>query len=63
MLEWIGEREELRDQIFYVKKSGRFALACALQESGLPDLRPETVRRHLPDIFKAAKDVYVYHGK
>jgi hypothetical protein len=51
----------LWDQISYVKKSGRFALAWALQECGLPDPKPETVRRHLPDLFAAAKDVYVYH--
>jgi hypothetical protein len=51
----------LWDQIFYVKKSGRFALAWALQECGLPDPKPETVRHHLADIFAAARDVYVYH--
>ncbi len=61
VLQWIGEREELWDQISYMKKSGRFALACALRECGLPDPEPETVRRHLSEIFEAVSDVYLYH--
>jgi hypothetical protein len=51
----------LWDQIFYIKKSGRTALACALRACGLPDPRPETIRSRLEDVFAAVRPVYVYH--
>jgi hypothetical protein len=51
----------LWDQMFYIKKSGRTALACALRACGLPDPRPETIRCRLDDVFEAARPVYVYH--
>jgi len=51
----------LWDQMFYIKKSGRAALACALRACGLPDPRPETIRSRLDDVFAAVRPVYVYH--
>jgi hypothetical protein len=51
----------LWDQIFYIKKSGRTALAFALRACGLPDPKPETIRSRLDDVFAAVRPVYVYH--
>jgi hypothetical protein len=51
----------LWDQIFYVKKSGRPALHFALEQLGITAKEPAGLRQHLPDIFAAVKDVYIYH--
>jgi hypothetical protein len=51
----------LWDQIFYIKKSGRAALACALRACGLPDPKPETIRSRLDEVFAAIRPLYVYH--
>ena len=51
----------LWDQMFYIKKSGRPALRFALQRCGVKDHRPEALHRHLPTIFGAQKETYVYH--
>jgi hypothetical protein len=51
----------LWDQMFYIKKSGRVALAFALRACGLPDPKPETIRSRLDDVFDAVRCVYLYH--
>ena len=51
----------LWDQMFYIKKSGRAALAFALRACGLPDPKPETIRSRLDDVFDAVRSVYLYH--
>ncbi|MEJ2284009.1 MAG: hypothetical protein P8X85_10490 [Desulfobacterales bacterium] len=51
----------LWDKLFYIKKSGRPALNFALDKLGIADRDPTLLRRHLPDIFRAVKDTYIYH--
>ncbi len=51
----------LWDQIFYVKKSGRPALDFALEHLGITEKEPTALRQHLPEIFSAVKDIYIYH--
>ena len=51
----------LWDQIFYIKKSGRPALHFALEHLGIAEKEPTALRQHLPEIFAAVKDTYIYH--
>jgi hypothetical protein len=51
----------LWDQIFYIKKSGRPALHFALAHLGIDEKEPIDLRQHLPDIFAAVKNIYIYH--
>jgi len=51
----------LWDKLFYIKKSGRFALDYGLQQLGIGANDPAVLRRHLPEIYEAVKDTYVYH--
>ncbi len=51
----------LWDQMLYIKKSGRQALGFALEQCGLNDQHPETLRRNLTTILAAQKETYIYH--
>ena len=51
----------LWDKIFYIKKSGRYALDFALEHLGITAKDPARLRQHLPEIFAAVKDTYIYH--
>ncbi len=51
----------LWDKIFYIKKSGRYALNFALEHLGITEKDPSVLRQHLPEIFTAVKDTYIYH--
>ena len=51
----------LWDQIFYIKKSGRPALNFALEHLGIAEKDPTALHQHLPEIFAAIKDTYIYH--
>ncbi|MFC1578054.1 Sfum_1244 family protein, partial [Thermodesulfobacteriota bacterium] len=51
----------LWDKIFYIKKSGRYALYFALEHLGISAKDPSALRQHLPEIFAAVKDTYIYH--
>ena len=51
----------LWDKIFYIKKSGRPALNFALEHLGITEKDPTVLRQHLPEIFAAVKDTYIYH--
>jgi hypothetical protein len=51
----------LWDKLFYIKKSSRPALNFALENLGIADRDPTLLRQHLPDIFGAVKDTYIYH--
>jgi hypothetical protein len=51
----------LWDQLLYIKKSGRDALKFALQNCGLKDEHPKTLRRNLDKIFAAQQETYIYH--
>ena len=51
----------LWDKLFYIKKSGRPALNFALDNLGIADRDATLLRQHLPDIFRAVKDTYIYH--
>lgn len=51
----------LWDKIFYIKKSGRPALNFALEHLGIAEKDPTLLHRHLPKIFAAVKDTYIYH--
>ncbi len=49
------------DKMLYVNKSGRGALAFALDSCGISDHTPKALQRHLAAIFDIQKDVYIYH--
>ena len=51
----------LWDKIFYIKKSGRNALDYALEHLGITAKDPTVLRQHLPEIYGAVKDTYIYH--
>jgi hypothetical protein len=51
----------LWDKIFYINKSGRDALNFALEHLGITEKDPSVLRRHLPEIFAAVRDTYIYH--
>lgn len=51
----------LWDQIFYVNKSGRYALRFGLKDYGLKDETPEELHRNLPIIAANETDTYIYH--
>jgi hypothetical protein len=51
----------LWDKIFYINKSGRYALNFALEHLGITEKDPSVLRQHLPEIFTAVKDTYIYH--
>ena len=51
----------LWDKLFYITKSGRPAMNFALENLGITDREPNKLRQHLPDIFRAVKDSYIYH--
>ena len=51
----------LWDQISYIKKSGRPALLFALEHLGIAAKEPAALRQHLPEIFAAVRDIYIYH--
>jgi hypothetical protein len=51
----------LWDKIFYIKKSGRYALNFALEHLGIAEKDPSVLRQHLPEIFAAVKDTYICH--
>ena len=51
----------LWDQLLYIKKSGRDALKFALQNCGLKDQHPKTLRCNLDKIFAAQQETYIYH--
>ncbi|MEJ2658562.1 MAG: hypothetical protein P8012_15450 [Desulfobacterales bacterium] len=51
----------LWDQIFYVKKSGRYALKFGLKNYGLKDETPEVLHRNLSAIAANETDTYIYH--
>ena len=51
----------LWDQMAYLTKSGRPALAFALKHTGLPDHQADTRKRYLDAIFSVQKETYIYH--
>ena len=51
----------LWDQIFYVKKSGRYALRFGLRDYGLKDETSEDLHRNLNRITANETDTYIYH--
>ncbi|OEU63388.1 MAG: hypothetical protein BBJ57_13950 [Desulfobacterales bacterium PC51MH44] len=51
----------LWDQIFYIKKSGRYALRFALEKYGLKDQNPKEIQRSLARIVAAETETYIYH--
>jgi hypothetical protein len=51
----------LWDQIFYVKKSGRYALRFGLENYGLKSEAPEDLHRNLYRIAENESDTYIYH--
>jgi len=51
----------LWDQIFYIKKSARFALKFALENYGLQEHSPEELHRSLAAIVTAETETYIYH--
>jgi len=51
----------LWDKIFYINKSGRYALDYALEHLGITAKDPTVLRQHLPEILEAVKDTYIYH--
>jgi hypothetical protein len=61
LLRTASARLFLWDQMVYVKKSGRPALQFALQQCGLEEQHPETLRLSLPIILAAQKDNYIHH--
>jgi Family of unknown function (DUF6866) N-terminal domain/Family of unknown function (DUF6866) C-terminal domain len=51
----------LWDQIFYVKKSGRYALKFGLKDYGLKEATAEDLHRNLSVIAANETDTYIYH--
>jgi hypothetical protein len=51
----------LWDQIFYVKKSGRYALRFGLETYGLKDEMREELHRNFYQIADDETDTYIYH--
>jgi hypothetical protein len=51
----------LWDKMFYIKKSGRYALNFGLEQLGITEKDPSVLRQHLSEIFAAVKDTYIYH--
>ena len=51
----------LWDQIFYVKRSGRYALKFGLENYGLKDETPEELHRNFYQISADETDTYIYH--
>lgn len=51
----------LWDQIAYMSNSGRRALDFALNASGIPDSRPESIQRHFDSLWKVQERLYVQH--
>lgn len=51
----------LWDHMLYIKKSGRPALRFALEQFGLKDQDPKTLKQHLATFFEAQKETYIYH--
>lgn len=51
----------LWDQIFYINKSGRYALRFGLEDYGLKEQTPEDLHRNLPAIAANETDTYIYH--
>lgn len=51
----------LWDQIFYIKKSGRYALKFGLENYGLKEQTPENLHRNLSRIAANETDTYIYH--
>ncbi len=51
----------LWDQMQYVNKSGRPALAYALDRCGIKDHRTKNLQRQLHTIYYHQKEVYIYH--
>ena len=49
------------DQIFYINKSGRYALSVALETHGLKEQHPKAIRGRLENIFSAEMETYIYH--
>jgi len=49
------------DQIFFVKKSGRYALQFALQARGHKNLAPLEIKDSITSIVAAETDTYIYH--
>jgi hypothetical protein len=54
-------RMYLWDQIQYLKKSGKPFLEYALDQLGVADQNPETLRRALPALFAAQVETYIRH--
>ncbi len=51
----------LWDKIFYIKKSGRFALRFGLKDYGLEEPTPGKLHRNLSRIAADEADKYIYH--
>jgi len=51
----------LWDQIFYVKKSGHYALKFGLEDYGLKEQTPGELHRNLSRIATNEADTYIYH--
>lgn len=51
----------LWDQIFYIKKSGRYALKFGLEDYGLIEQTPEDLHRNLSSIAANEIETYIYH--
>ena len=51
----------LWDHIFYVKKSGRYALKFALKNYGLKDETPKNLHRNFYKIAADETETYIYH--
>ena len=51
----------LWDQMFYIKKSGRYALRFGLEDCGLKEQTLEELHRNLSTIAANETDTYIYH--
>jgi hypothetical protein len=51
----------LWDQMFYIKKSGRYALRFGLEDYGLKEQTLEELHRNLSTIAANETDTYIYH--
>ena len=51
----------LWDKLLYLKKSGRQALQFALEQCGIHDCQPPTLRQHLNAILEVQQNTYIFH--
>ncbi len=51
----------LWDKIFYIKKSGRYALRFAIENYGIKDINYKELQRSLARIARVEMEIYIYH--